>query len=223
VAPLSDDELVAAAQGGDRNALDRLLRRHYDRIYAVCRRVTGGNRDADDACQEALIKITRSLPRFDGRSTFGTWAYRIATNASLDELRKRKRRPLLHSVQPGDGDDGPPEVVDPMAARRVDAVADRLAIDDALGELSDDYKAAVVLRDVGDLDYDQIADILEIPIGTVKSRIARGRAALANTLRLDEPPATVTGLRGSKPTDVTVDFSDPGNHDDLPERPTDSP
>lgn len=223
VAPLSDDELVAAAQGGDRNALDSLLRRHYDRIYAVCRRVTGGSRDADDACQEALIKITRSLPRFDGRSTFGTWAYRIATNASLDELRKRKRRPLLHSVQPGDGDDGPPEPVDPMAARRVDAVADRLAIDDALGELSDDYKAAVVLRDVGDLDYDQIADILEIPIGTVKSRIARGRAALADTLQLDKPPAAATGLRASKPTDVTVDFSDPGNQDDLPERPTDSP
>ena len=109
MAPISDDELVAAAQSGDRNALDQLLRRHYDRIYAVCRRLTG---DADDACQEALIKITRSLPRFDGRAAFGTWAYRIATNASLDELRKRKRRSLLHSINPRtDGSDGVEDVV----------------------------------------------------------------------------------------------------------------
>ena len=91
--PLSDDELVAAAQGGDRSAMDQLLRRHYDRIYAVCRRVTGGTKNADDACQEALIKITRSLPRFDERAAFSTWAYRIATNASLDELRKRNVGP----------------------------------------------------------------------------------------------------------------------------------
>jgi RNA polymerase sigma-70 factor (ECF subfamily) len=229
MAPLSDDELVAAAQGGDRNALDQLLRRHYDRIYAVCRRVTGGTRDADDACQEALIKITRSLPRFDGRSTFGTWAYRIATNASLDELRGRKRRPMLHSVQPGDGsdDDGPPELVDPMAAKRVDAVADRLAIDEALGDLSDDFKAAVVLRDVADLDYDEIADILEIPVGTVKSRIARGRAALAHKLRLDDlldDPANRKNDRQNRPATVsTEDSSDAGNHEHPSERPTDSP
>lgn len=229
MAPLSDDELVAAAQGGDRNALDQLLRRHYDRIYAVCRRVTGGTRDADDACQEALIKITRNLPRFDGRSAFGTWAYRIATNASLDELRGRKRRPMLHSVQPGDGshDDGPPELVDPMAAKRVDAVADRLAIDEALGDLSDDFKAAVVLRDVADLDYDEIADILEIPVGTVKSRIARGRAALAHKLRLDDlldDPANRKDDRQNRPATVsTEDSSDAGNHEHPSERPTDSP
>ncbi len=233
MAPLSDDELVAAAQGGDRNALDQLLRRHYDRIYAVCRRVTGGTRDADDACQEALIKITRSIPRFDGRAAFSTWAYRIATNASLDELRKRKRRPMLHSVHPGrDGDgpddDGAPELVDPMAAKRVDAVADRLAIDEALGELSDDFKAAVVLRDVADLDYDEIADVLDIPVGTVKSRIARGRAALADRLRLDElldGPSNVQGSNslGDTATAVTEDSLDLGNHDRRSERPTDQP
>ncbi len=248
MAPLSDDELVAAAQGGDRNALDQLLRRHYDRVYAVCRRVTGGTRDADDACQEALIKITRSLPRFDGRSSFATWAYRIATNASLDELRKRKRRPALHSVGSG-GDDGdhhdhdarPREIVDPMAAKRVDAIADRLAIDAALGDLSDDFKAAVVLRDVADLDYDEIAAILEIPLGTVKSRIARGRAALADTLRLDEllsnprtqlsdhltdqhtgqPHASDGANREAEPG-LAGEFVERGNHDRVTERPTDS-
>lgn len=230
MAPLSDDELVAAAQGGDRNALDQLLRRHYDRVYAVCRRVTGGTSDADDACQEALIKITRSLPRFDGRSAFSTWAYRIATNASLDELRKRKRRPSLHSLRGGD-DEGEPEQVDPMAAKRVDAVADRLAIDAALGDLSDDFKAAVVLRDVADLDYDEIADILDIPIGTVKSRIARGRAALADQLRLDDlldapdtaPAAPSEAGEHHDHAGSSEEISDPGNQTPSPERPTDQP
>jgi RNA polymerase sigma-70 factor (ECF subfamily) len=221
MAPLSDDELVRAAQGGDRNALDQLLRRHYDRIYSVCRRVTGSTSDADDACQEALIKISRSLSRFDGRAAFSTWAYRIATNASLDELRNRKRRPSLHSVRAGDpshGAGGEPEQVDPMAAKRVDAIADRLAIDAALGDLSDDFKAAVVLRDIADLDYDEIADVLDIPVGTVKSRIARGRAALAKSLRLDD---LLTGSRDD-PADPE-EFSDPGNRPHTAERPTDSP
>ena len=186
MAPLSDDELVAAAQGGDRNALDQLLRRHYDRIYAVCRRVTGGVNDADDACQEAMIKISRSLPRFDGRAAFSTWAYRIATNASLDELRKRNRRPSLQSIRVGEDEGGEPEQADPMAAKRIEVIADRLAIDAALSDLSDDFKAAVVLRDVANLNYDEIADILDVPVGTVKSRIARGRSVLTNSLRVGD-------------------------------------
>ena len=231
MAPLSDEELVAAAQGGDRSAMDQLLRRHYDRIYAVCRRVTGGTKDADDACQEALLKITRSLPRFDGRAAFSTWAYRIATNASLDELRKRNRRPKLHSVNPhSDGSDGhEPEVIDPMAAKRIDAIDDRLAIDEALGELSDDFKAAVVLRDVADLNYDEIADVLQIPIGTVKSRIGRGRAALAQSLRLDDLLDDRPTRLGNEHDDV-MNVTDPvteeiriiGNQAIDQERPTDS-
>jgi RNA polymerase sigma-70 factor, ECF subfamily len=84
-----------AAQAGDRAALDALLRRHYDRIYAVCRRMTGQDADAADAAQDAMIAIVRGLPRFDGRAAFGTWAYRIASNACIDELRRRKRRPDL--------------------------------------------------------------------------------------------------------------------------------
>ena len=178
---LDDAALVAAAQGGDRNALDQLLRRHYDRILAVCRRVAGTTRDADDACQEAMIKIVRNLPRFDGRSSFGTWAYRIATNASLDELRKRNRRPGLTLVD----EDGPSEPVDPAAARRVEHVTDRLVLDAALAELPDEIRAAVVLRDVANLDSAEIATALDVPIGTVKSRISRGRSALARRLRLD--------------------------------------
>src|SRR3954447_26911510 len=89
-----DASLVDAAQRGERAALEALLDRHHDRIYAICRRLTGNDADAADASQEALIAIVRGLPRFDGRSQFSTWSYRIAVNASLDELRRRKRRPL---------------------------------------------------------------------------------------------------------------------------------
>ena len=175
-----DRELVAAAQhGGPRDALDALLRRHYDLVHAVCRRIAGGTRGADDAAQEAMIGIIHGLPRFDGRSSVSTWMYRIATNAALDELRRRRRRPALHVVD----DDGPPhEEMDPVAHRRVDAVVDRLALDDALGRLPDEFRAAVVLRDVADLDYAEIAKVLDVPVGTVKSRIARGRAQLVTML-----------------------------------------
>ncbi len=167
--------------------------------------MAGGTRDADDACQEALIKITRSLPRFDGRSSFSTWAYRIATNASLDELRKRKRRPMLQVV---DDEGAPTEPVDPMADQRVGAVADRLVIDAALAELPDDFRAAVVLRDVADLDYVEIAEALDVPVGTVKSRIARGRSMVAKRLRFDD-----TDLPGTDPAG--------GNRTGHAERPTD--
>jgi RNA polymerase sigma-70 factor (ECF subfamily) len=179
--PAADDDqqLVAAAQAGDPRALDALLRRHYDKVHAVCRRIAGSARDADDATQEAMIGIVRGLPRFDGRSQFSTWIYRIATNAALDELRRRKRRPALALVS----DEGEAaETVDPRAERTVEAAVDRMTIDAALDELGEEFRTAVVLRDVADLDYGEIADVLSVPVGTVKSRIARGRSQLAVTL-----------------------------------------
>ena len=185
----TDAELVAAAQAGDRDALDTLLRRHYDRVHSICRRVIGTSRDADDAAQEAMISIVRGLRSFDGRAAFTTWLYRIATNAALDEVRKRNRRPALHVVEDR------PEEADPSAHRQVDSVADRLAIDEAVAGLPEDFRAAVVLRDVCDLDYGEIADVLGVPIGTVKSRIARGRGHLVKALdvgnrtAIDERPS----------------------------------
>jgi RNA polymerase sigma-70 factor, ECF subfamily len=205
---LDDAALVSAAQRGDRNALDQLLRRHYDRLHAVCRRIAGSSRDADDACQEALIKIVRNLPRFDAKSSFGTWAYRIATNAALDELRKRDRtpKPVLD-----DHDDRRRETPDDRAHQPMDQLGDRLVLDAALAELPDDLRAAVVLRDVAHLDYAEIAEVLDVPVGTVKSRISRGRAALAQRLRIDLDVPLSPGLS-----------PDPGNRTHPDERPTDS-
>jgi RNA polymerase sigma-70 factor, ECF subfamily len=204
-APDDDSELVVAAQRGDRDALDRLLRRHYDRIHSICRRIAGSTRDADDAAQEALIRIVRALDRFDGRASFSTWSYRIATNAALDELRKRSRRPQLHVVGDDDRGTGTTDPADDLAQRRVEGVVDRLAIDAALADLPEEFRVPVVMRDVGDLDYAEIAVELSVPIGTVKSRIARGRRMLlerlGNRAQGGERPTSEesTGTAGPQP------------------------
>lgn len=169
----TDEELVERAQQGDRAALDLLLGRHYDRLYAVCRGMAGNDADAADACQEALLAIVRGVERFDGRSTFRTWSYRVATNACLDELRRRKRRPLAVVDDPERISDRPE--VDQQ-------VADRVTIEDALPQLPEEFRAPVVLRDVVGMDYDEIATTLDLAPGTVRSRISRGRRHLANIL-----------------------------------------
>jgi len=181
VSEATDVELVESARGGNRHAMDQLLRRHHDRVFAVCRRITGNDADAADASQEALISIVRSLAKFDGRSSFGTWVYRIATNASLDELRRRRRRPSVGATE-SVGHDLAHDIVDPDAGVRIEIVAERMAIDVALAGLAEDFRIPIVLRDLAGLDYGEIAEVVGIPIGTVKSRIARGRANLSQLL-----------------------------------------
>ena len=174
-----ETRLVASAQAGDRRALERLLRTHQPQIHAVCRRITGNDADALDATQEALIAVVRGLPRFDGRAKFSTWAYRVATNACLDELRRRKRRPVVGLPE---HDGSTVDLVDPSTPDPGDTISDRQEIDEALARLAPDFRAAVVLRDLCQLDYAEIAEVLAIPAGTVRSRIARGRAQLADLL-----------------------------------------
>jgi RNA polymerase sigma-70 factor (ECF subfamily) len=175
-----DASLASAAAAGDRAALERLLDRHADLLHAVCRRIVLDPDDALDATQEALIAVVRGIPRFDGRSRFTTWLYRIATNAAIDELRRRRRRPIPQDVVPEPGNAAPD---------RTDGVDARLDIDAALARLPEDFRVAVVLRDLCDLDYAEIADVLSLPPGTVRSRIARGRAALHAALAGNLTPA----------------------------------
>jgi RNA polymerase sigma-70 factor, ECF subfamily len=155
--------------------MDAFLRVHFDRVLAICRRITGNDADAADAAQEALLAIVRGLPRFDGRSSINTWLYRVTTNACLDELRRRKRRPAVGLPELERLEVGNAPAAD-------DLLADRLRLDAALAALPEEFRVPVVLRDVGDLDYAEIATVLGIPPGTVRSRIARGRMALARAL-----------------------------------------
>lgn len=175
-----DGSLIAAAQAGDRTALDTLLRAHQPAVYAICRRIVGNEHDALDAMQDTLVAVVRGLDRFDGRSKVSTWVYRIATNCCLDEIRRRQRRPV-----PGLPDEDRRTLSG--TGRIDDQVAARIDVDTALQTVPLDFRVAVVLRDLCSLDYAEIAEVLDIAPGTVRSRIARGRAALAEQVSGNHP------------------------------------
>lgn len=168
--------------------------------------MAGNDADAADATQEALIAITKGLGKFTGQAKFSTWSYRVASNACLDELRRRGRRPTPSLVDEHDGwaDQATSDATPSLA----DQVADRLVLDASLAELPEEFRVPIVLRDQLGLDYREIADVLEIPPGTVRSRIARGRRRLASMLTRPEPSGAIQ--------------SD-GNQTDSPERPIDTP
>ena len=142
-------------------------------MRAVCHRIVINRADAEDATQNALISIVKALPSFDGRSQFSTWVYRIATNAALDEVRRMGRRAL-----PSDNE----AVYDTPQQDKTDAVAVQLDVVSALAQIPEEYRTTLVLRHVADLEYEEIATIQNIAIGTVRSRLARGRAQLVEIL-----------------------------------------
>lgn len=166
-----NDTTVIAARSGDRRALNDLLTEYSPRAFAICRRVLINAEDARDAAQNALIAIAQHITEFDGNAAFTTWAYRITVNAALDEVRRRNRRPEPH------------ETLEATAiGDTTHAVDDRLLLDAALATLLPEFRAVLVLRDLLGLDYAEIAAVLDVPPGTVRSRIARGRAQLASAL-----------------------------------------
>jgi RNA polymerase sigma-70 factor (ECF subfamily) len=184
----SDALLVKRAQRGDRNAVDALLRENYDVVRAVCHRILINSSDAEDATQMALMAIVRALPSFDGRAKFSTWVYRIATNAALDELRRIRRRDVpndetkFENISVND------------ATNAVDAQMD---VSSALAQVPEEFRVVLVLRHIADLDYEEIAAVLDIPVGTVRSRLSRGRAQLTEILgNQSESPGRQTNAGG---------------------------
>lgn len=177
---MDDSTLIQAAQRGDRQALDQLLRNHQGRIHAVCRRIASNDADALDATQEALIAVVKGLPRFDGRSKFSTWVYRIATNACIDELRRRQRQPTPGLPEYEQADPSPMAAGAPRDP--AETVTARIDIDRGLEQLPQEFRTAVVLRDIAGLNYGEIASVLNIAPGTVRSRIARGRRQLIDVM-----------------------------------------
>ena len=168
-----DEELVRRAQDGDRNAVDSLLRRHYDKIRAVVHRIVINTHDAEDATQMALIAIARGISSFDGRSSLSTWMYRIATNAAIDEVRRIRRRPL-----PTDDD----VQLNQLTTDSSEATVTQMTVVHALRELPEEFRTALVLRHVADLEYEDIAAIQNVPVGTVRSRLSRAREQMARIM-----------------------------------------
>ncbi len=181
-----DMALLAAHRAGDARALGILLESYQDRLFAVCLRMLGDRDRARDLTQDAMVKIIQGLPRFDGRSKLSTWMIRVTMNACLSELRKlRLRRHASLQTTVGTGFEGEGSTLEstlasgePGTSAGVESGEDRADVSSALARITPEQRAILILRDMQGLDYATIADLLDIPAGTVKSRIFRARVAL---------------------------------------------
>jgi RNA polymerase sigma-70 factor (ECF subfamily) len=180
--PSGDDDLVRRYLAGDAGAFTTLMERHQQRVYAVCVRVLGNREDAADAVQDAFLSALRKLGQFRGDALFTTWLHRVAVNACYDILRKRARQPLLHLAEDPDGPAREEGIPIPDHADAVAGTRDAAA---ALALVPEEFRVALVLADVQDMAYEEIARVLDVPIGTVKSRVHRGRLALARAMGID--------------------------------------
>ncbi len=175
--------LIERAKAGDTRAFEDLARREERALYRHALRIVGTTADAEDIVQDALFSAWRSIASFQGLS-FRAWLFRIATNRALDQLRSRKRRPELPLDPPDDDDVTWAEPVAP-GPDLTQLVGDRealAAVETALGSLPAEQRTALLLRDVEGFAYEEISVITSVEIGTVKSRIHRGRLAVRNVL-----------------------------------------
>ena len=185
--PLLDEpELLERSRQGDLEAFNALVLAYQDRVYTLCLRMLGSSQAAEDATQETFLSAYRSVGRMRGTSA-RSWLLRIATNACIDELRRRRRQPQLSLDVPvtGTDEDRPLEVADPVDGPERLALRGELctALQAELLRLPPDQRLAVILCDVEGLSYEEIAASMGSSIGTVKSRISRGRSRLRDALR----------------------------------------
>ena len=180
----ADQDLVERCLQGDDSAWEALLKIHTGKIYSLCYRFTGRRPEAEDLTQEVFIKIFQTLRSFDPlQGQFTTWLNRVARNHLVDHYRRTKKDRLTSSL---DEEGSPRErqagaTVDPADA--VESRERREVLQVGLDRLSPEMREAVILRDLQDLDYAEIAQVLGVPEGTVKSRINRGRLELARVLK----------------------------------------
>ncbi len=173
-----DRELVDQSRAGNQEAFADLVRRYQVGIFNLARVSTRNHADAEDVAQEVFIRAYRGLPAFRGDSAFRTWLYRIAVNVTRTHAGRPSLFGWFRRVEPGEADGTDPLDALPAPDAVEDSVAYRDAIDRALGRLPGDLRMAVALRDIQGLDYREIAEVLDVPIGTVMSRISRGREKL---------------------------------------------
>jgi len=188
--PVRDAELVDQCRRGEHAAFARLILKYQDRVFNTCWRMVANRSDAEDLTQETFVRAFQGLAGFDGRSELYTWLYRIAVNLVISHLRKSGRAVVRSLDGSGRGradeDDDrpgwqPADRSSPPETRMAASERDR-QVQSALLALDDEHRTVVILRDIESLDYAQIAEILEVPVGTVKSRLHRGRMALREKL-----------------------------------------
>ena len=182
----TDKELVRRVQGGDRSAFDLLFLRYQHKIHGLLGRYLRRPEEVEDVAQEAFIKAYRALPRFRGQSAFYTWLYRIAVNAAKNHLASAARKPQAVEIEGdganlGDAVEALRDEDDPEGALRQAEL--QAAITDAIEALPNELRLALTLREFDGLSYAQIAEIMDCPVGTVRSRIFRARESVDRRIR----------------------------------------
>lgn len=185
---MQQEELIRRAQSGDEHAFEQLLLAHQKSVYNLCLRMTGNPDDALDVSQEVFLRLWRSLGQYQFDAAFSTWLFRLTSNLCIDFLRTRKRKAHLSLtvMQSGETEETGEEYSVPDAAplpeEQVLHAEKKQAVERAMASLPEDYRAVMQLRVVEELSYEQIAEVLQIRIGTVKSRLARARMQLRKLL-----------------------------------------
>lgn len=179
----NEAEIIARAARGDTAAFSQIVESYQNKVYGICLRMLKNEADALDASQDTFLKIYRSLGRYQKRAAFSTWVYHIATNTCLDALRKKAN----HAVLPLNE-----EAVQTQLTHSAEAAVltkiDLQSVAAAIDALDDEKRLAIVLRDIYGLSYEEIAQITNTNLGTLKSRISRARAQLRTTLVTDMQP-----------------------------------
>lgn len=176
----SDDERIKATLAGDPTAYESLVLKYQDRLFNTLYRITHSREEAEDVAQDAFVQAYVKLSSFQGKSQFYTWLYRIAFNISVS--RRRKKRPVLSVDHTQELSGNEPIDSLPSAQERMEQQEDVQAVQSALNRLSDDHRRILVLRELEGCDYEAIGEVLELPVGTVRSRLFRARKQLKEEL-----------------------------------------
>lgn len=186
---MNEDFLIKKAKKGDSAAFSALMEQHFAMIYNLALRMSGNPDDASDLTQEVMIKLFKNIGAFESKSKFSTWVYRVASNTCLDELRKIKRKKTVSLDAEYETEDGSVGYEAEDTAPTPDVSAERselkTIVAKAVSRLGEEYRTAVILRDINGLSYTEIAEVIGCSVGTVKSRISRGRANLKEILEKD--------------------------------------
>ncbi len=182
---MQDELLIRRAQRGDADAFEQLLLEHQKNVYNLCYRMAGNPDDAMDLSQETFLRAWRCLDQYQFASAFSTWLYRLCSNICIDFLRRRRRQQTVPlTFEDADGEEQTYAVPDaqPLPEEQVELKLTREILQAAMTQLLPEHRAVLQLRVVNEMSYEQIADVLDIQIGTVKSRLSRARNQLKKIL-----------------------------------------